>query len=79
MESNLNVIYQDLLRRFYQRDWTDNHHPALQEVKQEEQFIRFLEEIAIACWYGNGRTTTVEPMYEWSLKAHFRSIRGGSQ
>ncbi|MEO1210435.1 MAG: pentapeptide repeat-containing protein [Cyanobacteria bacterium J06638_20] len=59
VESNLNAIYHDLLRRVYQRDWADNPHPALQEVKQEEQFIRFLEEIAIACWHGNGRTTTV--------------------
>jgi uncharacterized protein YjbI with pentapeptide repeats len=57
-ESNLNVIYNDLLEQVYQRDWAGYQHPTLGNIEQKD-FVRILEEIAIACWHGNGRTTTV--------------------
>ena len=57
-ESNLNAIYEDLLKQVYKRDWAGIQHPALGTIELED-FIRLLEEIAIACWHGNGRTTTV--------------------
>jgi uncharacterized protein YjbI with pentapeptide repeats len=58
-ESNLNVIYRDLLKAVYERGWSGCGHPALQGVS-EEKFVRWLEEIAVAAWHGDGRTTTVE-------------------
>jgi uncharacterized protein YjbI with pentapeptide repeats len=58
-ESNLNVIYRDLLKAVYERGWGGGSHPALQGVS-EEKFVRWLEEIAVAAWHGDGRTTTVE-------------------
>jgi uncharacterized protein YjbI with pentapeptide repeats len=58
-ESNLNIIYGHLLKQVYQRDWEGYKHPTMGNIEQED-FIRILEEIAIACWHGNGRTTTVK-------------------
>jgi uncharacterized protein YjbI with pentapeptide repeats len=63
-ESNLNLIYRDLLRAVYERDWGGGSHPALEGVS-EEKFVRWLEEIAVSAWHGDGRTTTVE-----EIKAH---------
>ncbi|MEO0987505.1 MAG: pentapeptide repeat-containing protein [Cyanobacteria bacterium J06639_14] len=57
-EHNLNVVYNDLLEQVYKRDWAGYQHPTLGQIEQKD-FIRILEEIAIACWHGNGRTTTI--------------------
>jgi uncharacterized protein YjbI with pentapeptide repeats len=57
-ESSLNVIYDDLLKAVYQRVWGEHQHPAVSGIT-EEQFFRILEEIAVAAWHGDGRTTTV--------------------
>ena len=57
-ESSLNVIYDDLLKAVYQRVWGEHQHPAVTGIT-EEQFFRILEEIAVAAWHGDGRTTTV--------------------
>jgi len=66
-ESNLNVIYRDLLKAVYERGWAKGHHPALRDVP-EDKFVRWLEEIAVAAWHGDGRTTTVD-----EIKSHTES------
>lgn len=66
-ESNLNVIYRDLLKAVYERGWAGHRNLALQGVS-EEKFVRWLEEIAVAAWHGDGRTTTVE-----EIKGHIES------
>ncbi|MEM7760922.1 MAG: NACHT domain-containing protein [Cyanobacteria bacterium P01_A01_bin.40] len=58
-KTNLNAIYQDLLKSVYDRGWDTDQHPTLKGVKYP-QFVRILEEIALAAWHGNGRTTTVK-------------------
>jgi TIR domain/NACHT domain len=62
-ESNLNVIYRDLLKAVFESGWDGGRNPALQGVS-EEKFVRWLEEIAVAAWHGDGRTTTVEEIKE---------------
>ncbi|MEM7760296.1 MAG: pentapeptide repeat-containing protein [Cyanobacteria bacterium P01_A01_bin.40] len=62
--TNLNAIYQDLLKSVYDRGWDTNQHPTLQGVKYP-QFVRILEEIALAAWHGNGRTTTVKEITDY--------------
>ena len=57
-ESNLNAVYRDLLKQVYKRDWAGYPHPTLDNVELED-FERILEEIAVSCWHGNGRTITV--------------------
>lgn len=66
-ESNLNVIYRDLLKAVYDRGWAGGRNPALQGVS-DEKFVRWLEEIAVAAWHGDGRTTSVE-----EIKSHTES------
>ncbi|BAZ26559.1 pentapeptide repeat-containing protein [Kalymmatonema gypsitolerans NIES-4073] len=61
--SNLSYIYGQLLQGVYQRGWADNkQHAAVKEfdIQNDKDFARILEEIAIACWHGDGRTTTVK-------------------
>jgi hypothetical protein len=61
-EANLNVLYKDLLEAVYERSW-GAPHPAVQGVSLD-QFVRVLEEIAVAAWHGDGRTTTVREIEE---------------
>ncbi len=51
-------------RTVYKRGWADNQHPALQGI-EESHFVRILEEVALAAWHGDGRTTTVK-----AIEAH---------
>ncbi|MGF1512326.1 MAG: NACHT domain-containing protein [Elainellaceae cyanobacterium] len=52
-EPNLNAVYADLLKRVYSRDWESYPHPELGKIS-ETNFVRLLEEIAVACWHGTG-------------------------
>jgi Pentapeptide repeats (8 copies) len=56
--SNLNEVYADLLKAIYDREWGSNKHPSLRRIEQDD-FGYILEEIALASWHGDGRTTTV--------------------
>jgi uncharacterized protein YjbI with pentapeptide repeats len=57
--TNLNIIYQDLLEAIYEREWENKRkHPTIQDIELDD-FVRILEEIALAVWHGDGRTTTV--------------------
>ncbi len=58
-KTNLNAVYDNLLQSVYARGWDSNQHPSIQGV-EEKDFVRILEEIALAAWHGNGRTTTVK-------------------
>ncbi|MHC5756701.1 pentapeptide repeat-containing protein [Nostoc sp.] len=57
-DGNLNAIYANLLTAVYQRGWAGYQHPTIQGI-EEKDFVRILEEIALASWHGDGRTTTV--------------------
>src|SRR4028118_1124137 len=58
-ETNLNAVYADLLKAIYERGWAADQHAAIKGI-EEKDFVRILEEIALASWHGNGRTTTVK-------------------
>ena len=58
-ETNLNAVYADLLKAIYERGWDGYQHTAIKGI-EEKDFVRILEEIALASWHGNGRTTTVK-------------------
>ena len=58
--SNLNEIYKNLLEAIYARGWANKRqHPTLRGVDFKD-FVRVLEEVALAAWHGDGRTTTVK-------------------
>ena len=68
-EPNLNQIYRDLLAAVYERGWDrQKGHPATEGL-EEEQFIRILEEIALAVWHGDGRKATVRSIEESCKRA----------
>jgi len=57
-QTNLNEIYGDLLEAVYERRYEKQGHRVIEGIEKDE-FIGILEEIALACWHGDGRTTTV--------------------
>lgn len=56
---SLNLIYADLLHAIYERGWSTVQHATLRGM-EEREFNRVLEEIALASWHGDGRTTTIK-------------------
>ena len=80
-ESNLNAVYRDLLKQVHKRDWAGYQHPTLGSIDQQA-FERILEEIAISCWHGNGRTTTIACIEErcstGSLKRVLELFKSGA-
>ncbi|NEQ67883.1 MAG: pentapeptide repeat-containing protein, partial [Symploca sp. SIO2D2] len=58
-DTNLNQIYEDLLEAVYERGYENNRYHSVTEGIQKDDFTDILEEIALACWHGDGRTTTV--------------------
>ena len=64
-ETNLNNIYENLLKAVYERGYEKNSrgHRAIEGIKKED-FVLILMEIALSCWHGNGRTTTVREIEE---------------
>jgi len=63
-QTTLNEIYADLLKAVYKRQWDDGRqHKGMGELT-EDQFLRILEEIALAIWHGDGRTATVAYIHQ---------------
>jgi uncharacterized protein YjbI with pentapeptide repeats len=57
-DTNVNAVYEDLVRAVHQRAWAPRDHPAVRSLTEDE-FFRLLEEMGIAVWHGDGRTTTL--------------------
>jgi uncharacterized protein YjbI with pentapeptide repeats len=72
-ETNLNAVYADLLRAIYERGWTSHQHASLQGL-EESDFYRLLEEIALASWHGDGRTTTVREIESHCVTSGLKSL-----
>jgi uncharacterized protein YjbI with pentapeptide repeats len=72
-ETNLNAVYADLLKAIYERGWAGYQHAAIKGI-EEKDFVRILEEIALACWHGNGRTTTVKEIESHCDKSRMKDV-----
>jgi uncharacterized protein YjbI with pentapeptide repeats len=72
-ETNLNAVYADLLKAIYERGWTGHQHTAIQGI-EEKDFVRILEEIGLAAWHGNGRTTTVSEIERHCDNSNLKSL-----
>jgi len=56
---NLNQIYHDLVEAVYERGYEKGRrHTSIRDIKPDDFFL-VLEEIGLAAWHGDGRTTTV--------------------
>jgi uncharacterized protein YjbI with pentapeptide repeats len=73
-EVNLNDIYADLLDAVYERAW-ERGRRVVSDLSLAE-FGRVLEEIALAAWHGNGRTTTVEEIEAHCQAAGLAALLG---
>ena len=56
---SLNTIYYDLLEAVYDRQYEDHKHSGNMHLEFKD-FLRVLEEIALAVWHGNGRTASTK-------------------
>lgn len=62
-KTTLNTIYQDLLNAVHERQWDHGKHKSASHLKSGE-FTRILEEISLAVWHGDGRTATINQIFE---------------
>jgi uncharacterized protein YjbI with pentapeptide repeats len=69
----LNELYFDLLNAVYERGYEDRQHASVKGI-DKPLFIRVLEEIALATWQGNGRTTTVSEIRKHCRISNLDSI-----
>ncbi|MEM6518914.1 MAG: pentapeptide repeat-containing protein [Cyanobacteria bacterium P01_C01_bin.70] len=72
-ETNLNAVYADLIKAIYERGWAAYQHIAIQGI-EEKDFVRILEEIALAAWHGNGRTTTVREIERHCESSNLKNL-----
>lgn len=64
-EINLNSIYADLVIAVHERGYEKyGSHRSIRHMRREE-FERVLEEIGLAAWHGDGRTTTVREIEKY--------------
>jgi uncharacterized protein YjbI with pentapeptide repeats len=61
---NLNVIYSDLVAAVYERGYERTRTYAPIRHMSIDQFNRVLEEVGLAAWHGDGRSTTVREIEE---------------
>ncbi|CAN5815630.1 hypothetical protein BH11PSE6_BH11PSE6_11050 [soil metagenome] len=61
--TNINEVYESLLRAVYERSWAKNTHPSIRDVTYDS-FVRLLEEVSLSVWHGAGRTTTLQEVEE---------------
>ncbi|MEQ9359700.1 pentapeptide repeat-containing protein [Coleofasciculus chthonoplastes] len=72
-DTNLNEIHADLLDAVYERGY-EKHGYRLTEGIEKYEFIAILEEIALACWHGYGRTTSVKEIENHCDNSGLRQI-----
>jgi uncharacterized protein YjbI with pentapeptide repeats len=61
---NLNQVYEDLVLAVHERAYEKRRLYASIRNMDASEFIRILEEVGLAAWHGNGRTTTVREIAE---------------
>ncbi|MDZ4154719.1 NACHT domain-containing protein, partial [Methylicorpusculum sp.] len=81
-EPRLNLVYQDLLEAVYDRQYENHRIHQGTGGLEFANFRRILEEIALAVWHGDGRTTTVEYIQsrckQSSLQRYLKEFHDGA-
>lgn len=70
-EVNLNQIYEDLVQAVYERGYENGRKPESIRRLDSEDFVLILEEIGLAAWHGDGRTTTVSEIENYCRAGGF--------
>jgi uncharacterized protein YjbI with pentapeptide repeats len=61
---NLNAIYEDLVEAVYERGYEKRRAYVSIRHMNLKDFVRVLEEVGLAAWHGDGRSTTVTEIEE---------------
>ncbi|MFM2650263.1 pentapeptide repeat-containing protein [Vibrio alginolyticus] len=81
-EVTLNTIYSDLLEAVHKRQWDHGNHKSIDHLEKKD-FLRILEEIALAVWHGHGRTATSASIFNAcesaKLTPHLEKFQEGSK
>ncbi|ANQ22161.1 TPA: pentapeptide repeat-containing protein [Vibrio alginolyticus] len=81
-EVTLNTIYSDLLEAVHKRQWDHGNHKSIDHLEKKD-FLRILEEIALAVWHGHGRTATSSSIFNACERAkltpHLEKFQEGSK
>lgn len=75
-DTNINSVYADLLVAVYERGWAKNNHPAVEGITFDN-FVRLLEEVALAVWHGAGRTATLREVEEHCKASNIANMLPG--
>lgn len=68
---NLNEIYSDLIDAIYERGYENGRrHESIRSIDLQS-FLLILEEIGLAAWHGDGRTTTVSEIEYYCREGGF--------
>ena len=71
--TNLNIVYNDLINAVYERSYGSGKLEALEEFSNDD-FKQILEIIAISAWQGSGRTATVNSIEERCMACNIHNI-----
>jgi hypothetical protein len=71
--TNINLVYRDLLEAVHERSWAPSIHPAVRSIPYED-FVRLLEEVALSVWHGAGRATTLREVEEHCEKGKVKAL-----
>lgn len=71
--TNLNTVYRDLLGSVHRRGWQGGSFRPIKGLS-EDDFVLILEEIALASWHGDGRTTTIAAITEKCQRSGLQRI-----
>lgn len=75
-EISVNSVYGDLLEAVHDRGWARNGHPAVRGIDRAT-FLRLLEEVAMAVWHGDGRSTTLREVENQCEKSGVKNLLSG--
>ncbi|BAP44731.1 pentapeptide repeat protein [Pseudomonas sp. StFLB209] len=68
---NLNEIYSDLVEAIYERGYEKGRrHESIRSIDLQN-FLLILEEIGLAAWHGDGRTTTISEIEHYCREGGF--------
>jgi len=71
---NLNQIYDGLVKAVYKRGYEDQGrgrlHASVRDMSLEDFFL-MLEEVALAAWHGDGRSTTISEIEQHCREADY--------
>ena len=67
---NLNQIYRNLVQAVHERGYEGRRHAGVRHMEQKDFFL-MLEEVALAAWHGDGRSTTIKEIEQHCREAGY--------